>query len=177
MSQSLRRGTNPLPAASGGRVGAFLAACALILSALFTLPALAFEQRQVGTWVLKWGQSNNGFYCTVETLQDGRTFGYQAIRDKGFVFGFRNPDWSFPPRSSREIRVTVPGGAGWRGKAVTALPDTLVLIVSATGSDPGRVLERSPSLTLSVEGRPITYSLAGFGEASRAQRTCLERAA
>ena len=168
-----------LPAASGGRVGAWVGLAFLAsIVALSASPAHAFEQRQVGSWVLKWGQSKTGFYCTVETVQDGRTFGYQVIRDKGFVFGFRNPAWSWPIRSSREVRVSVPGAAGWRGNAVTALPDTLVLIVGqASGRDPGRVLETNPSMTLSVEGRSITYSLAGFAEAHRAQRACLERTA
>ncbi|WP_133769499.1 hypothetical protein [Enterovirga rhinocerotis] len=147
---------------------------AVVLS--FVLPAEAqpVQQRQVGSWVLKWGKGRMGAYCTVETAQAGRTLGYQALKSGEGYFGIRNPAWAWTPRAAYDVRLSIAGGAEWSGKAVSALPDTLVLPVAAN-SDPAPVaaMEAGRSASLEVEGGTITFDLTDFPEAAKAQRDCL----
>ena len=159
----------------GGITRAFATTAILALFAL-TASAHAFEQRQVGSWVLKWATAQIGFYCTVETVQDGRTLGYQVVRDGRIFFGLRNPDWRWEPKSVHDAKLIVAGEAEWTGKVVSALPDTLVMPIRPDPNlDPAMAMEASKTVAFEVEGRTITYDLAGFPEAAKAQRECLAK--
>jgi hypothetical protein len=159
-----------LAAASGGRAIAALATAFSLLAG----SALAAQQRQVGSWVLKWGSGNIGSYCTVESVQGGRTFGYQVVKTGQVFFGLRDPDWRWEPKSIHGVKLTVTDQAEWTGRAVSPLPEVLVLPVGTNPSpDPASAMGSGATLIVEVEGRRTSFDLKDFPEAAKAQRDCL----
>lgn len=168
-----RDANHRFPTAGEGRVvSAAIVAITLIVSGL-AAPAFALEQRQIGSWVLKSAQAQIGFYCTVESKQDGRTLGYQLIKDGRIFFGFESPGWRWTPRSAHNAKLIV-GEAEWAGTAVAPLAEVLVFPIKPDQAlDPARAMEAGKFLTFEADGTTIAFDLSGFAEAAKAQRDCL----
>lgn len=145
------------------------------LGALTAGSAVAFEQRQVGSWVLKSGSAADlGPYCTVETEQDGRILALQVTKRGKLFFGFSDPRWNWIPASPHDVTVTVTDQAEWEGKAFAFTTDRMAMpIQSDPAIDPARMMEAGASLVLAVDGASTTFDLVGFSDAAKAQRGCL----